>query len=474
MAETMKEYLVKIGWDVDKASFKNSVKAIKDTHKELATAAISSSQAFLKTAKIAVEAIVNINEAMFSLISTTAKLDYEEERLARTYWTSKKNARSYISALEALGETEDSVMYMTNEQYARFVELNKLGRSLEAPKELDDYLVKVRNLIFQFDKLKVVVRYATRWVVYWISKFTGNDLDTLNQKFSKFSDYTISHIPQITKVIAQFFSVFYRLGKTIIYIIKAAGNAFLYFVDLLDSQVVRAIAIIGLFGAALIKSPLTWYIGLLTILLLLIEDYIGWKNGWKSAIDWSGFDSSLQNIISSANDLKDAIQPVKDGVDYIWKIVFNDLSPVEILQKLIDRIANSLGLISGFLDDLKFFKDLLSGSISFDDFVNQKSGVVEWFKGNWKSVKDTIGLLTGDLTGLSSSYAADRIVDLFDSSKIPTAATGSVYGDTNNTQSTVVNNDIKVTVGNGANATDVGNAVANAITDMRPWTPKLF
>ena len=170
--ETLKEYLVKIGWNIDEVSFKNANSVIDGVTGKLSKSASGIASSFIKAGTIVGEAIVEINEQMFSLIDKTASLDYQTERLARQYWTSEKNVRSFSTALEAMGEDMNSIMYMTNEQYQRFIELNKLGRTLEAPKELDDYLIKVRGLNFEFNRLKVILQYASRWVVYWISKFT--------------------------------------------------------------------------------------------------------------------------------------------------------------------------------------------------------------------------------------------------------------------------------------------------------------
>ena len=218
--ETLKEYLVKIGWNVDEISFKNADSVIDGVSGKLSKSASGIASSFIKAGTIVGEAIVEINEQMFSLIDKTASLDYQTERLARQYWTSEKNTRSFSTALEAMGEDMNSIMYMTNEQYQRFIELNKLGRTLEAPKELDDYLVKVRGLNFEFNRLKVILQYASRWVVYWISKFTGNDIDTTTNKIRSFGDYLIKNIEPITQKIAKFFEFFYRMGKAGIAIIK--------------------------------------------------------------------------------------------------------------------------------------------------------------------------------------------------------------------------------------------------------------
>ena len=83
--ETLKEYLVKIGWNVDEVSFKNANSVIDGVSGKLSKSASGIASSFIKAGTIVGEAIVEINEQMFSLIDKTASLDYQTERLARQY-----------------------------------------------------------------------------------------------------------------------------------------------------------------------------------------------------------------------------------------------------------------------------------------------------------------------------------------------------------------------------------------------------
>ena len=166
MPETLKDYLVKIGWDLDESGFKNatnkitSIKSKLDKVKGIKDGFKVASDVILGSLKV-------VNEAILDVVESTALLDYETEKQARLWWVSEKQARSYQTALNALGETNADLLTMTNEQYRRLYELNQLGRSLEAPKELDDFLLLVRDINFEFSKLKVEFEYGKRWVAYY-------------------------------------------------------------------------------------------------------------------------------------------------------------------------------------------------------------------------------------------------------------------------------------------------------------------
>ena len=80
--ETLKEYLVKIGWNIDEISFKNADSVIDRVSGKLSKSASGIASSFIKAGTIVGEAIVEINEQMFSLIDKTASLDYQTERPA--------------------------------------------------------------------------------------------------------------------------------------------------------------------------------------------------------------------------------------------------------------------------------------------------------------------------------------------------------------------------------------------------------
>lgn len=472
--ETLKEYLVKIGWNVDEISFKNADSVIDGVSGKLSKSASGIASSFIKAGTIVGEAIVEINEQMFSLIDKTASLDYQTEKLARQYWTTEKNTRSFSTALEAMGEDMNSIMYMTNEQYQRFIELNKLGRTLEAPKELDDYLVKVRGLNFEFNRLKVILQYASRWVVYWISKFTGNDIDTTTNKIRSFGDYLIKNIEPITQKVAKFFEFFYRMGKAGIAIIKGIGTAIIDVVDLFDNQTTRIIALVSLLGAVLLRSPITWFIGALMALLLLIDDYLVWKKGGKSAIDWSNFEQVISDLSSSFDELKANLKPVKDLLDQIFTKITGGMTVTQTLQKLIDGIASGLGLISSALSEISYWIDLISGKNKDENFLGQKSPIFDWIENNTGFFDNkAMGWLfgRGDYTGQENLF--ERIAGLFTSN--PSDVGMVTYGgNTSNSKTFNQENNMTFNFSTNKDPNDVAETMKDALLRTRQWNPKVF
>ena len=456
----MKEYLVKIGWDVDEQGFRKSIGIVNSLVGRLSGTALSIASTAVKASGLVASALVTVNESIVSVVETTADLDLQTERLARQYWTTEQNARSFSTALEVLGKDTSDLMYMTAEEYRQFVELNKLGRSLEAPRGLDEYLQKVRGLNFEINRLKLIFQYGTRWVTYWISLFTGNDVETFTNKLRNFGDYIIKNIQPITQKIAKFFEAFYRLGKAGIRILSVLGKAIIYVVELLDSQVTRTIAIIALLSKVILASPLTMFISALVFLLLLIDDYMTWKRGGDSALDWTKFDESFSNLKTTFVDLKDSIQPIKDILDYLWNKIFGNLTPINLLQKalegvadVLDDISSFLELIKTFIDDLGNFGDVLTGKKTFEEYLNNDEGKL------WPQLADFFSTITRDpINGAVTWFSS-----LFSNSGLFSGS--AISGGTTSNSTTNQTNTFHIY---GSNAESIGNEVANKISDLYP------
>lgn len=73
---------------------------------------------------------------------------------------------------------------------------------------------------------------------------------------------------------------------------------------------------------AFLASPLGIILALASALALLYEDYATWKEGGKSAIDWSKWTNGIDKIISKIKSFLDLLNKVKDKViNFVQKIL---------------------------------------------------------------------------------------------------------------------------------------------------------
>ena len=372
--ETLKEYLVKIGWNLDENGFKDTVGKLDDIKKKIKEN-VKLKDAVKVAGTTVLTVLKTVNEAMLDAIESSALLDYETEKQARLWWVSEEQARSYQTALNALGETNEDLAKMTNEQYQRLYELNQLGRSLEAPEGLEDFLLLVRDINFEFSKLKVEFEYGRRWVAYFLGQFIGSDAQKVRDFLRNLNKNIQENLPKIAEKVARFFEGFYRLGKAALVLAKGIYNVLVDILDFFNLSIPQAIGLVSTFFLLLKGGPLGWFIAALSTLLLLIDDYMTWQRGGISAFDWSGFDSKFQNMKESFSDIKGDLGDISKQIKDIFKTLGFESekgAAVWIIKSIVEGIDSGLigihtmlqlikGDFSGIADEADEWYDKFKG-----------------------------------------------------------------------------------------------------------------
>ncbi|HDK6181316.1 TPA: hypothetical protein M2O83_003733 [Klebsiella pneumoniae] len=100
----------------------------------------------------------------------------------------------------------------------------------------------------------------------------------------------------------------------VIYRLIQLGQSISDWWDSLDKQSQQLIELIGALTAAwwmlnraMLASPITWVLGLAAAIALLWEDYQTWKEGGKSLIDWGKWKPEVDAALKMAGDLKQTV-----------------------------------------------------------------------------------------------------------------------------------------------------------------------
>ena len=100
----------------------------------------------------------------------------------------------------------------------------------------------------------------------------------------------------------------------VIYRLIQLGQSISDWWDSLDKQSQQLIELIGALTAAwwmlnraMLASPITWVLGLAAAIALLWEDYQTWKEGGKSLIDWGKWKPEVDAALKMVGDLKQAV-----------------------------------------------------------------------------------------------------------------------------------------------------------------------
>ena len=161
MLNILKDYLISVGMQVDKQSFSQADKAIKDVDKGLGKFANSATGKFVKVGAGAVALASAVAVAMAKFASSVAEADRQVGLLARRLYTTKENARSLSIAMKQMNVASlDQLreMALDPESRQQFLELKNLARSLENPKT-QQALKEIRAMNQEWKKLMVRFEY---------------------------------------------------------------------------------------------------------------------------------------------------------------------------------------------------------------------------------------------------------------------------------------------------------------------------
>lgn len=478
MDETLKEYLVKIGWDVDELGFDAANKKINDFRSAIVNGGSSMAASFTKAGLAIFDTIYTVVDSMWDLASATAVADLKVETFARRMWTTEQNARSLTTALDVLGMSYDELFFATPEQYNRFLQLNTLGKQLEAPAELDETLQKIRDIQFEISKTKLIFQYATRWVMYYLGEYLGTDIDTVKEKLKSFNDMAMKYLPVVTQKIAYVFNVFYRLGKTVVEVLAAIGRTAVGSFGDIETSGLRTIATLAAAFWALKSGPVGMFLLLLGAILLLLEDFMVWQKGGKSLFDWSVVSDKLQEMNDKLGDTPDKVADIIQKVDDLFGKIQAGQFIMAIVETFLDTVETGLDGINVALDLLNGLIDILLGNFEdlkdnplLDDlkefgssFANIGSG---WRQKTGQKVDNYI---ESKVPGISNF--ADMLND-WTWSALNALGIGSnrmaprTENNTTNTQNNNVTNNFY-----GTTTDEQVDKIGGSIQRFRMWTPK--
>lgn len=396
-AESLKEYLVKLGWDLDENGFRKAIDQFSDFEGK-ADGFVGKLTKRLATAGGIVFSIISSTAvATGKLLDSVSDADRATERFARRMWTTKENARSFITALDAMDAEYEDIFYMTPEEYQRFISLKNFGQRLEAPQELNETLKLVRDIQYEFSRLKVIASYGTQWIAYYVGRYMGIDLEEIGTKFRNFNDWLMQHIPQMAEKIARILTTIVRLGKAGV---RFIGDLIGALSKLWNSMSDGEKATIG-FGAAfmgLLKTgPIGLFIGALFLILTLLEDFYNWKDGkpsaftgmWEDLSDWKkGLEETgeLDEWITRIDHLVGSFGNLLVSIGKFGKSVYKWADDVGILKFAYEGFKAVLDIIAGLIDDissgLQTISDLISAASGHPDDISEGSPVVTQKKYN--------------------------------------------------------------------------------------------
>jgi hypothetical protein len=329
-----------------------------------------------------------------------------------------------VAILSKLGIDPTMIGALTGDVAALRAEFNQIYSDLEidanaAAQASSDFMDSVGRLQFVFDALRKAVAL----------KFMGQ----IQQGIDRFRKLLVENMPKIVNAITPIINIILRIAEAFIAIVarvaQFAGVLIGWFNRINDATggwagyILAAAAAWKYLNLAFLASPIGILLSLAAVVALLIDDFLTFKEGGDSLIDWgSGFGIMMQVVTSILAGLLAGILAVKGavlakaavlsfvkGVMAAWAAVVKGTTVVlgfaKTAMALFNAVmlANPIGLVIAAVAGLIAIGYLL---------IANWDTVKEWFVGLWDWFAGTFPNIAGFITNTFQT-AADAVLGIF-------------------------------------------------------------
>lgn len=376
-ADTLKDFLISLGFKVDEAGARKfdavvagtTLKAIElGTKVELAAASVV---AF--TAKVAsgldnlywasqrtgatVQGIKQIGYAVSQMGGSVDAARGSLESLSRFVRNNpgaegflnrlgvqtrdaKGNMRDMASIFTGVGQRLSSMPYYRANQYAQMlgIDENTLMAMRRGIGQFSaEYTAMAKAIGYNADvaaissnKFMTSLRSFGEMAGMARDKIGSNLADGLAGSLDRLRRQILDNFPKIEGAITATVKGILWAGEMVgrvIYRLIQLGQGISDWWDSLDKQSQELIELLGaltaawwLLNRAMLASPITWVLGLAAAVALLWEDYQTWKEGGKSLVDWGKWKTEIDNAEKFIKSLRNTISDLTNSISKLLGI----------------------------------------------------------------------------------------------------------------------------------------------------------
>ena len=315
--DVLKSYLVKLGFSVDAASYGKMQNTLKELSKAVESHTAAWSGHYVRAAGVIVSALSSITLATAGLMDHLAQSDMEFKKFALRMYMGEDAAKRMKIATDALGESLDDIAWIP-ELRERYTELISLEKQMAPPAGYDDQMKHLRDIRYEFTKLKVELAYGAQWVGSYLYKYLNTEIKDFHGWMERLNDWIVQNMPVWTEKVAGWLVTIKNLGVAAKKALGELKDKLEELWDKLDPDQKKTLKFIALLLLLGVMGPVGQAIVGLTILTGLIEDFYRWVNGDKGtsitlAPIWAEMLASIKAISNALEELTDAFALIQEG-----------------------------------------------------------------------------------------------------------------------------------------------------------------
>lgn len=415
--DVIKEYLVSMGLQDNFTD--NFNKVLDESENKMGRFANTFAGKFALAGVAVVSVTAMANVAIGKFLGNMAKSDLAMEMYAKSIGKTKQEATRLDTTLKAMGRTIEEIN-SNAELKMNFKKLQKDTEKVQPP-DMSEGMKQIREIQFEFVRLKQNATYALNWVGYYLTKYLKDPIEKIQEGFKGLNDIVIKNMPKWTDNIAKVLSWVVRLGTTLIRGATTVYTAIKRIFDMIPRELkIVGAAIIGL-GLLIRAGPIGKLVMIITGLLLLLDDFYTYINGGDALL--GGFWQKLIDIYETLKN-SGAIDKFKEAMtnafefaskvivrlkDYVIEL-FNKFKESGSIEKFLILISRLIELIKVIGEPLKNVgQDILLA------FGGMGKVALEWFieKGLPKMidlVSGVIGIVADVISKLNEFGATEVII----------------------------------------------------------------
>lgn len=316
--DVIKEYLVRLGFDVDNPTQARVRQALKELENSIS--ALSKNQAtniLIKGMLGYVGAVAAAVTATTALMNKVAETDLEYQKIALRMHMTTDTAKQLTIAQKALGASLEEIVW-NPELRSHYHELRQIVQAAGPPADAREQFQFIRSVGFELTKLKVTGQMVVENVVYRLAKMLGRDMKELKKWLTDLRKWIIDNLPEISQKIAALLKRVLDLGQSLIFIIKGIYTGIKNVVNVLPDAAKGIVALIAAIALGLKLNPTLVAIA---GFFLLIEDFYKWKEAHRLGLDpkdYSGLSELWESLEGTFDILSGSLETLKKsfaGID---------------------------------------------------------------------------------------------------------------------------------------------------------------
>lgn len=326
--DVLKSYLVKLGWDIDQKSYGQMKKVLEDLSKAAEKHASNWGKSFIAAAGVITGAIAAINTATIGLIDNVARADMEYKKFALRMYMAEGQAKKLKIATDALGESIDDIAWIPELRQRYFSLMSQQGRIEQGmPGDFNTQMRQIRDLQFEFTKLKVNLTWGAQMIGYQLSK--ALHIDDFEKWLRKINAYLEGKMPEWTKKVSDFITPIIQFSESVVKTVFNVVDKLIGYYQRAPDEVKKKGLIGALLGFGFMPGPLWSFRAFLTLLsgaVYLLNDlfnYLDGKNSsqtlapvWKQLMTWW---EQIQTWSDSHGGIEGFMKIISEALDNSWK-----------------------------------------------------------------------------------------------------------------------------------------------------------